>query len=221
MNLEERMVRFDETDLYVVITEAFCAERTATEVLDAVLAAGVRVVQLREKEVDDRELYERARAFRQRTRDAGALLIVDDRLDLALAAGADGVHLGRADLPVAAARFIAPDLIVGASSHNLHEALAAQQAGASYVNIGPIFPTHTKLNTRDAIGPNMIDAIKPRLTIPFTTMGGIKLHNIDEVLRRGARHVAVVTAVTEADDVARAASELRHAILRYDAQASR
>ncbi len=217
MLLAERMRRFAGADLYVVITEAFCDGRPALTVLDAVLEAGVRLVQLREKDCADRELHARALAFRERTRAYGALLIIDDRVDVALAAGADGVHLGEHDLPLDAARRIGPDLILGASSHNLREALAAQDAGASYVNIGPVFATQTKHVATGAIGPEAIDAIAPRLRIPFTTMGGIKAHNIGEVLRRGARHVAVVTAVTAAPDVCAAARELR-ALIRGQAK---
>jgi len=209
MNHMERMDRFEESDLYVVITESFCAGRPAMEVLDAVLEAGVTLVQLREKDCADGDLYARACAFRERTKEHDALLIIDDRVDIALAVGADGVHLGEFDLPVTVAREIAPELILGASSHNLDEAVAAQEAGASYVNIGPIFVTQTKTVATGAIGPEMIDAIAPKLHIPFTTMGGIKAHNVGEVLARGARHVAVVTAVTAAENVYEAAKELR------------
>ena len=207
-----RMARFHETDLYVVITESFCEGRAALEVLDAVLDAGVRLVQFREKDLEGAELYRRCLAFRERTRHAGALLIIDDRVDVALAVGADGVHLGQTDLPIDAARGVAPELILGASSHDLEQALAAQEAGASYVNIGPIFPTQTKALTTGAVGPDLIDRIAPRLSVPFTCMGGIKAHNIGQVLDRGARHVAVVTAVTAAPDVRAAALELRQAI---------
>lgn len=210
--LEDRLRRLRESDLYVVITECFCAGRPALAVLDEVLAAGVGVVQLREKDVDDRELFERARAFRERTLRAGALLIIDDRLDVALAAGADGVHLGQRDLPVPEARRLAPDLLVGASSHTPEQAWAAEAAGASYVNIGPIYPTQTKATGMPALGPALLDRTVPRLTIPYTVMGGIKLHNLGPLLERGARHVAVVTAVTAADDVAGAARALRRAI---------
>ena len=207
-----RLAQFEQADLYVVITEAFCAGRTSLDVLDAVLEAGVRLVQFREKDLSGRELFERAEQFRRRTGDAGAVLIINDRVDIALAVGADGVHLGQEDLPLEAARRIAPDLILGASSHNLEEALAAQDAGASYVNIGPIFDTQTKSVPTGTVGPAMIDAITPHLRIPWTTMGGIKAHNIHEVTQRGARHPAVVTAVTAAADVCTAARELRQAI---------
>lgn len=209
------MARFEESDLYVVITEAFCEGRSALGVLDEVLAAGVTLIQMREKHRDGKALYELGLAFRERTQKAGALLIIDDRVDIALATGADGVHLGQSDMPIEAARAIAPDLVLGGSSHNLDEALALQEAGASYVNIGPIFATQTKDVPTGVVGPAMIDAIAPRLTIPWTTMGGIKEHNVGEVLRRGARHVAVVTAVTAARDVREAAANLREAIQQH------
>jgi thiamine-phosphate pyrophosphorylase len=215
MDVATRLARFHQTDLYAVITEQFCRGRSAIAVLEAVLEAGVRLVQFREKNLEDRELYQRCFQFRERTAGADALLIVDDRLDIALATGADGVHLGQTDLPVEAARRVAPNLLIGASAHSLEEALAAQQAGASYVNIGPIFATQTKDVSAGAIGPEMIDLIAPHLTIPFTCMGGIKPDNVHEVLRRGARHVAVVTSVTAADDVYAAALELRRAILNH------
>ncbi len=212
MSLEDRMSRFAETDLYVVITESCCGERTPEQVLDEVLGAGVGLVQLREKHLDDATLLQRAGLFRERTRDANALLIIDDRVDVALAVEADGVHLGLEDLPVEAAKRIAPELITGASSHCLDEAKAAQDTGADYVNIGPIFPTQTKSVPTGAVGPEMIDTIRPHLRIPFTCMGGIKPDNVGRVLAKGAKHVAVVTAVTAAQSPYEAALKLRNAI---------
>ncbi len=216
MNLAQRLAAFERADLYVVITGAFCAGREPLAVLDAVLAAGVGIVQLREKDLEGRGLYELALAYRQRTAAAGALLIIDDRVDIALAAGADGVHLGQADLPVAAARRIAPELIVGASTHSLAEALAAQEAGAGYVNIGPIFPTATKPKAV-ALGPEAISRIARHLQIPWSTMGGINLNNIARVVAQGGRHPAVMSAVTAAPDVTIAARALREAIVSREA----
>ena len=203
MTYAGRMAWFEHSDLYVVITEAFCAGRDGLDVLDQVLAAGVTLVQLREK------VMTTLATFRERTRAAGAWVRIDDRVDLALWGDADGVHLGEHDLPIAAARAIAPELILGASAHNLDEALQAQDAGASYVNIGPIFGTRTKQLPMAPLGPEALDTIAPRLHIPWTTMGGIKAHNIHEVVTRGATHIAVVTAVTAAKDVRSAAMELR------------
>jgi len=212
MDLARRLAAFEQADLYIVITEAFCAGRTSLTVLDQVLAAGVKIVQLREKDLADRNLYELAREFRRRTQAAASLLIIDDRVDIALAAGADGVHLGQTDLPVGAARRIAPDLIVGASSHSRAEALAAQAAGAGYVNLGPIFPTATKPDAV-VLGVEAISDITPHLRIPWSTMGGINQTNIARVVARGARHPAVMSAVTAAADIVAAARALRETII--------
>ena len=212
MNHATRLNRFHETDLYVVITEAFCAGRSSEEILDAALTAGVRLIQFREKDMPDGERHRRAEAFRKKTADAEALLIVNDRVDIALAVNADGVHLGQGDLPPKIARDIVPELLIGVSTHNRAQAEAAQEAGASYVNIGPIFPTQTKAVTAEALGPAAIAEIAPHLSIPFTCMGGIKADNIEQVLRHGARHPAVVTAVTAQPDPEQAARELRDRI---------
>jgi thiamine-phosphate pyrophosphorylase len=212
MVLARRLAAFAQADLYVVITEAFCAGRTSLTVLDQVLNAGVGIVQLREKELEDRRLFELAVEFRRRTEKAGSVLIIDDRTDIALAAGADGVHLGQTDLPVAAAREIAPELIIGASTHSLKEALAAQKDGAGYVNIGPIFATPTK-PAATPLGAEAIGRIAPHLKIPWSTMGGVNQGNIAQVVAQGARHPAVMSAVTAAADVTAAAAALRKAIV--------
>ena len=206
----ERRQALEEVDLYPVTGAEHSRGRGSEQIVEAVVAAGCRMVQLREKDLGKGDLYRLACRVREIAADI--LLIVNDHLDVALAAGADGVHLGREDLPVAAARRIAPELLVGASSHSLEQALAAQAAGADYVNIGPIFPTGTKPHA-GFLGPRAIAAIGPRLEVPFTVMGGIKEENIDEVLRAGARRVAVVTAVTAAADPEAAARRLREKIL--------
>ncbi len=212
MSHAERMARFEKSDLYVVITEAFCEGRPATEVLDAVLKAGISLVQFREKDLDDEEMYERALAFRKLTDEAGALLMIDDRIDIALAVKADGVHLGRHDLPISIARKLAPDMIIGASSHTVEQAREAEAAGASCVNIGPVYATQTKLKTAAPLGPEIVEEITRAVSIPVTCMGGIKIENIDKVLAHGARHPAVVTAVTAQPDPQAAAEELRKKI---------
>ncbi len=195
MDVAERAAIFAQADLYVVITEDFCDGRPVLEVLERVLHAGVKVVQLREKRMNDKALYRRACEFREVTAGSNALLVIDDRVDIALATGADGVHLGQEDLPVNAARTFARELLIGCSTHALDEAIAAQDAGATYVNIGPIFATQTKSGLTSWVGPAAIDRIAPHLAIPWTVMGGITQSNIGQVLDRGARRVAVVTAV--------------------------
>ncbi|MDA8124221.1 MAG: thiamine phosphate synthase [Deltaproteobacteria bacterium] len=203
---------FAEVDLYPVTCRRLSAGRSDLEVLAAVIQGGSRIIQLREKELGGRDFYELALKFRELTANAEVLLIINDHLDIALAVEADGVHLGQEDLPLAAARRIAPDLLIGASSHSREEALAAERSGADYVNIGPLFPTGTKEIKTPLLGVGAIAAIAPHLTIPFTVMGGINGANIDAVVAAGARRVAVVTAVTQAPDMAAAVAELRRRI---------
>jgi len=209
MTKTERLALFDQVDLYPVTCQPLSEGRSSLEVLDGILAGGARIVQLREKEMTLRELCQLGQEFRRRTASAGALLIVNDHVDLALAVDADGVHLGQDDLPMAAARGLAPELIIGRSSHGLEQAIVAEAEGADYVNIGPIFPTGTKPEHTVFLGPQAIREFGPRLAVPFTVMGGIGLANIDQVVAAGARHVAVVTAVTRAPDIAAAVRELR------------
>lgn len=142
-----------------------------------------------------------AAGFRKITSQYNALLIINDSVDIALKYKADGVHLGLNDMPVKDARKIAPELIIGASCHNLAEALQAQEDGAFYVNIGPIFSTKTKGGLTEFLGVEAIKKIAPHLKIPFTVMGGINKKNIAEVVKAGARHIAMVTAITESSNV--------------------
>lgn len=209
MERARRIEMFKAVDLYPVTCERLSGGRSNLEVLEAAVAGGAKVIQLREKECGKGELYRQAVRFRELTAAAGMLLIINDHLDVALAAGADGVHLGQADLPLPAARRIAPDLLLGASSHSREEALRAQAEGADYVNIGPIFPTLTKEGIDHFLGPEAIGEIAPALGVPFTVMGGINAGNIDQVLAAGARRIAVVTAVTQAPDMAAAVTALR------------
>jgi thiamine-phosphate pyrophosphorylase len=212
MEREKRKSFFETVDVYPVTCERLSNGRSDTEVLDGLIEGGARIVQLREKDLCERDLFRLAEIFRERTAKAGMLLIINDRVDVAIAVGADGVHLGQEDFPVPAARKIAPDLLIGASSHNIEEALQAQDEGADYVNIGPIFPTETKEGVEHFLGPGAIAQIAPRLRIPFTVMGGIKESNIKQVLEMGATKVAVVTAITQAPDIAEAVRSLRNLI---------
>jgi thiamine-phosphate pyrophosphorylase len=202
------MTRFARAGIYLVTSQSLSAGRTTVQILEAALSAGIRLVQIREKDLSSRDLTALARRAREMTAAAGALLIVNDRLDVALAVGADGVHLGQEDLPVADARRIAPDLVIGASSHSVEEALRAEAAGASYVNIGPLFPTRTKAHEGGCLGLAGLREIAPRLRVPFTVMGGIRKEHIPDLAAAGARTIAVVTAITAAADPRGAAEEL-------------
>jgi thiamine-phosphate pyrophosphorylase len=197
----KRMARFAAAGLYLVTSQSRSAGRTTLAVLEAALRGGVRLVQLREKEMPLREIYAIAIEARRMTAEAGALLIVNDRIDVAMAIGADGVHLGQDDLPIASGRAVAPGLIIGASTHSVAEAREAIADGASYVNIGPVFPTDTKVCAAGFLGLEGLREMAARVTTPFSVMGGIKARHIPGLVAAGARTIALVTAVTEAPDV--------------------
>ncbi|MBL0701968.1 MAG: thiamine phosphate synthase [Desulfosarcina sp.] len=213
MNYKERLEAFKKIDIYPVTCQELSEGRSNLEVLDAVLAGGAKIIQLREKDWEKKEIFELAVVFRKRTLAQNALLIINDHLDIALAAEADGVHLGQDDLPISAARKIAPDIILGASSHSLKEALKAEKDGADYVNIGPIFPTKTKKKLTHFLGPGAIMEISPKIGTPFTVMGGINRDNIRDVLEKGAKRIAMVTGITRATNIEDRVRELRALIL--------
>lgn len=212
--LHQRRMRtfINEVTIYPVSCERLAAGRSDGEWLEAVLAGGARIVQLRDKESDDRTLYEKAILFRRQTAVAGALFIVNNRVDIAMLAGADGVHLGNNDLPAAEVRKICPDLIIGVSCNTEEQAATAAERGASYFNIGPLFPTATKGGLTTFLGPAAIPRFAGRSGLPFTIMGGIKFHHIPELVGLGATRIAVVTALTKADNIARETEKWRAAM---------
>ncbi len=212
MDKGSRLAMFHQVDVYPVTCERLSSGRTNLQVLEGVIAGGARIVQLREKDISRRELYQLAEKFRAVTSAARVLLIVNDHLDIAMGVGADGVHLGQDDLPLPAAKGLAPHMILGASTHSLEEALRAQEEGADYINIGPIFPTQTKEGVSKALSPDAIRSIGKQVKVPFTVMGGIHQGNIDQVIAQGATKVAMVTAITQAEDIAGAVRDLRNRI---------
>jgi len=206
--LQQRIARFAAARLYPVISSEFCAGRSPEEVFAAAAAGGAKVIQIREKHMADSRLCELVRACRPVADRFGVLLIVDDRAEVALAAGADGVHVGQDDASVAEVKEVSPDLLVGKSTHNLAELLAAQEEGTDYLNIGPIYPTKTKSVSYPAVGIELLRELVPHVAIPFSVMGGIKERHIPELLQAGARRIAMVTEVTQAPDVEAKVREL-------------
>ena len=204
----DRMRRFQSAGLYLVTSQALSRGRSTLEIVEAALAGGVRLIQLREKEMALPDLLRMAEQVRALTTKAGALLIINDRLDVALAVGADGVHLGQSDFPIASARRLAPAMIIGASTHSPTEAQIAERAGASYINIGPLFPTQTKTWSGEFLGLEGLGAIARSVTIPWTVMGGIKPEHVPALIKAGARTVALVTAITAAADPTQATRDL-------------
>jgi thiamine-phosphate pyrophosphorylase len=178
--------------------------------LRSVLSAGVDVVQLRAKEAAEDEVLAAADVFRRCCHEAGALFMVNDRPDLAMAAGADGVHLGQDDMPVARARaMLGDERIVGLSTHSSQQLAAAR--GVDYVAVGPVYETPTKPG-RPAVGLELVRHASAHAEVPFFAIGGIDAANVDDVVAAGAARIAVVRAVVEAADPAAAARRLRAAV---------
>lgn len=211
-SLNERIEAFRRTDVYPVVTSEFCAGRSPIEVVESLLAGGARILQIREKTMPDRPFLNLLRRIRELTWDCGALLIVDDRVDAALIAQADGVHLGQEDLPLPDARRIAPDLLIGVSTHNADEIARTQDEGCSYLNIGPVFPTKTKQLACTFLGLDQLRTLIPLVRVPFSVMGGIKHEHLAELKAAGAGRVAAVTAFTQAPDPGTEVSKWRAAL---------
>ena len=206
--LERRIERFAAARLYPVISSEFCSGRSPLEVFTAAAEGGAKVIQIREKHWDKARICELVRACRPVADRYGVLVSVDDHADVARDAGADGVHIGQDDMSVAEVRAISPELLIGKSTHNLDELLAAQEEGTDYLNIGPIYPTQTKSVSYPAVGLEKLRELIPQVGIPFSVMGGIKARHIPELLAAGARRIAMVTEITQAPDVAAKVREL-------------
>ncbi len=196
--------------LYVVIDPDACRGRNVLDVAKQALQGGASMLQWRDKRREKGAQLAEVRALRELCTEHGALLIVNDHADLALAVGADGVHVGQGDLPVEAVRRVVPaGFIVGASTNNIAEALEAEAAGASYIAIGSIYPTSSKEPERTrAASPERLGEVKAAVSVPVIAIGGIDASNIEEVMRAGADAVAVISAVCGADDPQAAAREL-------------
>ena len=195
-----------------VITERWQG-RSHADVARAALAGGARTIQLRDKELCVRELMNAAHELRQLCSEAGATFIVNDRLDVALAAQADGVHLGQEDLPVAHARRALRGcerqrFVVGVTVSSVEEAQQAMADGADYLGISPIFATGTKADAGAPIGLKRVAEIRHTVSLPLVAIGGINADNVAEVMRAGADGAAVISAVSRADDMESAARRL-------------
>lgn len=196
------------TPLYVILDHAAARGRELPALLEAVLAGGGRVVQLREKTMPMAELFPLARTLRERCRRAGALFIVNDRADLALALGADGLHVGQEDLPAAAARrILRPGMILGVSTHDEPQARRAREDGADYIAVGSIFPTGTKAGFQ-LVGLDLLRELRPRLGVPVVAIGGITEANAAQVMEAGADAAAVISAVCGTPDPREATARL-------------
>lgn len=202
-------------DLYVVTDSQLSRGRSDAEVARMAYEGGADVVQLRMKNADGGAMLEQANLIRQYADEMCRLFIVNDRVDIAMASCADGVHLGQSDIPLETARrLMGDDAIIGISVDNVEQAVAAEEGGADYVGVGAVFRTSTKLDAMQGVGLGAIFEVRQAVDIPVVAIGGINRGNIQDVIRAGADSAAVVSAVVAQDDVAAAAHELRDLILK-------
>jgi thiamine-phosphate pyrophosphorylase len=181
--------------LYVILDRSVAGSRSLDDLLDLVLAGGGRLVQLREKTMPAVEMLPVARRLARRCREAGALFIVNDRADIAVAADAHGLHVGQDDMPAREARaLLRPGMILGVSTHDEDQAGAAVTAGADYVAVGSIFPTTSRVDFQ-LVGTDLIRRVRSAVPVPLVAIGGITADNAAEVIRAGADGVAVISAI--------------------------
>ena len=166
------------------------------DVIDELLSAGVRMVQLREKDLPASELYDYAIKLREITRKYNSLLLINDRVDIAQAVSADGVHLGKASIPATAARKLLGDhKLIGVSTHGLKEAQTAQHDGADFITFGPVYETPSKVQYGQPVGTEALQAVSKLVTVPIYALGGIKTEKIVEVTKCGADGIAAISAL--------------------------
>jgi thiamine-phosphate pyrophosphorylase len=212
--------RFEAARLYVIT----CPPREGAAGYDAMVRSacegGADVVQFRDKLITGRERYAAAARLLKICREFGVLFIVNDALEVAMAVGADGVHLGQDDLPIAEAKKLmhpmgVKNFLVGCSTHSLEQALEAEKQGADYIGIGPVFATPTK-PTYNPVGLALVKSVTDRVKVPHVAIGGIDTLNVAQVLAAGARRVAVVRAVCGAQDIKAASKKMKEAIVKAE-----
>ena len=188
--------------LYAILDPEQTKNRAVDLVMEQLLEGGAQIVQLRVKSLPPRDFLDLARRVREQTRAAGCQLIVNDRIDIALACDADGVHLGQDDLPLIAGKKLMGDKIVGISTHDIAQAKEAQRNGADYIGFGPMFGTTTKDTGLSARGIDMLKQIRAAVKIPIVAIGGINENNVQQVWQAGADSAAIISDILAAEDIA-------------------
>ena len=195
--------------LCVITDEAYCPVTLAREALNG----GAAMIQLRHKSASGSQLFTWALAIRNLCREYHALFIINDRVDIALASEADGVHLGQDDLPAAAARkLLGNTRIIGVSVSSPEEAVQAEKDGADYIGFGHVYPTVSKLKEHPPLGPENLQKTVQSISLPVVAIGGISIENAPILISRGASGVAVISAVSRAENPSKAAFELMRAL---------
>lgn len=191
---------FSEVKLYVIISSNLM-KKSLEEVLQDVIEGGADAIQLREKTMSDREFLIIARQVRKVTAQSKTVFIVNDRVEIARKADADGLHIGQSDIDITTARSIlGHNKIIGVSTHTISQARRAQQSGADYIGAGPVFSTATK-SYEPPVGLDYVQQVKKEITIPFVAVGGINIGNVQEVLHAGGRRIAICSAIICSENI--------------------
>ena len=208
MNRMPRIQDFDMS-LYLVTDPHLSEGRSLLSIVQAAIKGGAGVVQYRDKNSGTRKMVERAKALCQVCHQSGACFLVNDRVDVALAVDADGVHVGQDDMPINIARaLLGPDKLIGITVHNAEEIKAAEEEGVDYLSLAPVFATSTKPDHQTPLGPEGVRILTAKSSMPFLAIGGINHSNAAVVVRAGVEGICVVSAVLSAEDPEPAAREL-------------
>lgn len=209
------MSRKVQFDLYLVTERHQTNGRPLLRVIEEALDAGVRAVQLREKELALRDLFYLAEKVRILTEKAGALLLINDRMDVCLAVGADGVHLRSDRFPIRRVRtIIGPDRLIGTSCHSVADVIASESEGADFTVLGPIYDTSSKRQYGVPLGKEIIQDSRSCTAIPILGIGGIQSERVAEVIQAGAHGVAMISGILSAEDIAQAVGQVKKALSR-------
>ncbi len=210
----KKFIREKMKGLYCITAEKYSKGRTNIEVVKEMLSAGIKLIQYREKEKPLRAQYHDCLEIRKLTNEAGALLIVNDYVDLALTVNADGVHLGQDDLPIEVVRKLTgDDFIIGLSTHSPQQAEAAEKKGVDYIGVGPIFKTFTKKGVCAPVGLEYLSYVVKNIKIPFAAIGGIKESNLSMVYKHGAECVCLITEIVGASNIQKKIYDIRRKII--------
>ncbi len=205
------MKNFD-LSVYLVTDTDMCPRENLLDVCEKAVLGGATLIQLREKNISSRLFYEEAVALKQLCSKLNVPLLINDRLDIALASGADGVHIGQSDLPIEAVRgLLGNDRIIGVSAGCVKEAVNAEKRGADYLGVGAVFPTSTK-DDAENVGIDMLRKVRSAVKIPIVGIGGINTENIEKLKGTGIDGVAVVSCIMASDDPKAAAAELKEKV---------
>ncbi|KOA21533.1 thiamine-phosphate synthase [Clostridium homopropionicum DSM 5847] len=202
--------------LYLITDRSFLNGRSLANCVREAIEGGVTLIQVREKDISTREFFKVAKEVKEVTTKYNIPLIINDRIDIALAIDADGIHLGQSDMPIEIARkILGKDKIIGISAGSISEALEAEKNGADYLGIGTVFFTGTKKDIEEPIGIEGLKEIVNKIKIPSVAIGGINKNNCEEVMKAGVNGISLISAILANDNIENSSRNLRNVINNY------